>query len=74
MSAPQVEKLESDVTREEAEGLITFVQTVSTSFRGYSEEDRAVTQLRSHRVSLHVEASEIDLFLQHLNCPHGCLR
>ena len=34
----EVEKLESDVTREEAEGLITFVQTVSTSFRGYSSE------------------------------------
>ena len=35
-------KLESDVTREEAEGLLTFVQTVSTSFRGYSEEDIAL--------------------------------
>ena len=57
MSAPQVEKLESDVTREEAEGLITFVQTVSTSFRGYSEED--VSLLAGHFSVMRFEPGQV---------------
>ena len=57
MSAPQVEKLESDVTREEAEGLITFVQTVSTSFRGYSEED--ISLLAGHFSVMRFEPGQV---------------
>ena len=57
MAAPQVEKLESDVTREEAEGLITFVQTVSTSFRGYSEED--ISLLAGHFSVMRFEPGQV---------------
>ena len=45
------------MTREEAEGLITFVQTVSTSFRGYSEED--ISLLAGHFSVMRFEPGQV---------------